>query len=311
MSSDGNLGSGGAINLSSGTLDVTTGFNTDRSVSFAGTNNINVGSGQTFTASGNGMWSGTGNVTFNGPGNTTLNSGSGSYTFGTATAVAGNLQVNASVTGNVTVNTGGILSGTGSVSGAITVGGTGGQLGGVISPGTVASPLGTLSAGSATYNGGSGFTFNINNATGSAGANWNLLSVSGAMTVANISPTNPFTVSLNTFAGTSSGQALNFNTLSNYQWDFTTFGSQTGFNAADFAVKTSGFQNPYGGSFSIVQVGNNFDVMYTGSPIAVPEPGSLLLAGIAALGMAGIGYRRRRAAVSACSDNSQESEEST
>ena len=54
------------------------------------------------------------------------------------------------------------------------------------------------------------------------------------------------------------------------------------------------------GAFSIV-AGNTLPggvayvaIDYSYSPSAVPEPGSMVLAGLAALGMAGMGWRQRR-----------------
>src|SRR4029079_6762287 len=68
--------------------------------------------------------------------------GSSTYT-GATTIHAGTLQVNGSITSNVTVNSGGTLGGLGTVSGSVGV-----DAGGHVAPGT--SP-GTLSTGSVTF----------------------------------------------------------------------------------------------------------------------------------------------------------------
>jgi hypothetical protein len=46
------------------------------------------------------------------------------------------------------------------------------------------------------------------------------------------------------------------------------------------------------------------------SPAAVPEPGSMLLAGLAALSMAGMGWRQRRRQVTVSHDDEKTVEDS-
>jgi hypothetical protein len=60
----------------------------------------------------------------------------------------------------------------------------------------------------------------------------------------------------------------------------------TNFNAADFAINTTGFQNAAGGIWSIADSGGNLDLNYS-SLSAVPEPADYAMwCGAAALGLA-------------------------
>jgi hypothetical protein len=97
-----------------------------------------------------------------------------------------------------------------------------------------------------------------------------------------------------------------FNASSNYSFTFvTTTGGITGFDASAFTLDTSGFQNPFTGTWSIVQSGNNLTLNYAGLS-AIPEPGTYAAwAGATALGFAT--WRRRRR--SALQENADEAEE--
>ncbi|HEX3656976.1 MAG TPA: autotransporter-associated beta strand repeat-containing protein, partial [Pirellulales bacterium] len=290
VSSDSNLGnaSGGVTLSSGGTLAVTTGFTSSRNFSVgSGGGNLNVSSGQTFTASGNGTWSGNnsgGTLTLNGGGTVILSAGTGSY--GSAAqplslvTSSGTLAGTATVLGNVTINSGA-----------------------TISPGASAAVPGTLTfngtdVGTSTLNSGGTFGFNILNAgggssnlsIGSAGTNWNLLATN-SLTV-NSTPLAPFNVAV-------SGTPTGFNPSLSYQWDFLTVagGLPGGLNANEFALNTSAFHDLTTGSFSIAlgtMTGGIGYVAVDYSPSAVPEPASMILAGFAALGMAGMGWRQRR-----------------
>ncbi|MEK7414476.1 MAG: autotransporter-associated beta strand repeat-containing protein, partial [Planctomycetota bacterium] len=131
-----------------------------------------------------------------GTGSWTLTSGSNAYT--TSTINAGTLAIispGIAGTGAVTVNTGGILAGTGTVDGAVTV------AGGAIAPGTVAGSIGTLTL-SSSLGGTSGSL-----AMGLSGASADQIVVSGSGTpvtftnlVLALSGTLSAPVSLITFA---------------------------------------------------------------------------------------------------------------
>ena len=160
-----------------------------------------------------------------------------------------------------------------------------------VSPGN--SP-GTLSAGATTFSGGGAFTFEVNNATGVAGTNWDLLSISGALNIAATSG-NKFTIGINTLNGSNvAGAPVNFDftTGASYIFGFvTTTGGISGFDASKFTLSTSGVDSSITGAWSIAQSGNNLNLVYSGS--AIPEPSTYA----ALFGAAGLGFaiwRRRR-----------------
>jgi autotransporter-associated beta strand protein len=71
-----------------------------------------------------------------------------------------------------------------------------------------------------------------------------------------------------------------------FSWTIlTTSGTLSGFDAANWAVDTSGFSNAFLGDFTLTQAGNNIVLNY-----AVPEPGAALLGGLGFLLL----LRRRR-----------------
>jgi hypothetical protein len=176
-----------------------------------------------------------------------------------------------------------------------------------VSPGASAAVPGTLtftgtSAGTGTLNGGGEFDFNITSADtsssgssiGSAGTSWNLLALSN-LTV-NSTSGNQFVVVV-------SGSPSGFNPNQAYQWDFITAatGLPGGINANEFLLNTSGFGIATdGGTFSLAtgtMPGGAGYVAVDFNPAdltAVPEPGSMILGALAALGMTSLGWRQRR-----------------
>lgn len=171
----------------------------------------------------------------------------------------GTLIVNGSVAGEVVVKSGTRLGGHG-VIGALTL-----ESGATIAPGN--SP-GTLHASDTTIAGGAAFQFQINNATGSAGTNYDLLAISGTLTLTATSA-NPFLIDL-----TSLQLVDNFDPAANYSFTFiTTTGGVIGFAADAFVVSTANFQNPFTGTWSVSLTNSGHDVSlnYTGVS-AIPEP---------------------------------------
>ena len=199
----------------------------------------------------------------------------------TTIGAGGHLKVNGTA-GAVNV-TGGTLSGSGSV-GALTLS----------SAGTLAvgnSP-GELSASSATWNPGSNFQFEINNATGMAGTDWDLLSVSGNLDLTTISSSNKMNLSI------FSASLQNFNSDTLYSWVFAQAASfqgteswLSGLDVTDrFVINSDGFNNgiqPRSG-FRVVTGTDGSNV--TLSLVAVPEPS---VAALAVIGLA-LTLRRRR-----------------
>jgi len=216
----------------------------------------------------------------------------------TGTLIAANTTGSATGTGTVTVNSGGVLGGRGTITGPLVL-----NNGATVAPGleaafssttmgeTSPTPPGMLHVGDTTFGGGAAFNFRIDSATGPAGESMDLLAISGALTIGADSG-NPFVVRLNslTFADTA-GPLLNFDSAQPYSWMFvSTTGGVSGFSAAAFSVNTDGFMNSFEGSFGVSLSGNNLFLQY--SPAAVPEPATWMLM-MAGLGVLILCARRR------------------
>ena len=76
-----------------------------------------------------------------------------------------------------------------------------------------------------------------------------------------------------------------FDASKSYRFVLATSAGIVGFNPSEFAVDTSGFANNLdGGNFSVVQDGNNLDLLFT----PVPEPSTYLFVAIAMLAGAAV-----------------------
>ena len=177
---------------------------------------------------------------------------------GPTTVNTGKLLVNGSTDAGsaATILAGATLGGSGTVSGTV-------DNSGILSPGN--SP-GTLNTGAVTWESGGSYQFEINNATGTEGADpgWDLLNISGSLTVAATSG-SPFTIQVTSLAGSSAGSAANFDKTQAYSWRIATAsGGVSGFAASKFAIDDSLFQNAKGGGlFSVTQSGNNVYLNFT------------------------------------------------
>jgi autotransporter-associated beta strand protein len=226
-----------------------------------------------------------------GTGTLTL-SGTNSYT-GATTVAAGQLTVNGdSASSAHIVRNGATLGGSGTV-GALVV-----QSGGTISPGN--SP-GTLTvSGDAVWEAGGNYNWQLVDADGGAGADWDTINITGELDLSNLTLADPFKVNLWSLSspGASTGDTLNFDGSSNYSWTIATAaGGITGFDADNFSIYTAarngtnGFTNKdAGGTFSVSVAGNNLNLVY--GPSAVPEPASTFA--VLALFSSGVLQRRRR-----------------
>jgi len=205
-------------------------------------------------------------------GGTQILGGNMTYT-GVTSINEGTLAVTGSLlnTGTVLVNNGGSLSGSGSV-GAVTL-----ASGSVLRPGN--SP-GTLTAASSIWQGGSTYSWEIDNATGLAGTNWDVFSVTGALDMSALSSSAQMNLVLNSLS------LANFDTSSTYTWVIAKAGSFTGYagdntNLTDlFKIDTANFNGglpanlPTGG-FQVVT--GTDGSLRTLNLMAIPEPSTGIL----------------------------------
>lgn len=219
--------------------------------------------------------------------NTLTLGGANTYTGGT-TVSGGSLVVNGSI-GDVAVNSSGSLGGSGTV-GAVTL-----KSGSFLNPGN--SP-GLLTAASSSWAAGSTYNWEINQASGgTAGVNWDVFSVTGALDLSALSSTAKMNLVLQSLPAMD-----DFSASSEYSWVFAQAGSLLGAGLADgtnvtdlFAINTTAFNSgvlPNGG-FK-VEVGTTNDGLRTLNLMAVPEPstGAMLVFGL--VGLVGVRALRRK-----------------
>ena len=213
-------------------------------------------------------------------GGTQILGGNMTYT-GVTSINEGTLAVTGSLlnSGAVLVNNGGSLSGSGSV-GTVTL-----ASGSVLRPGD--SP-GTLTAASSIWQGGATYSWEIDNATGLAGTNWDVFSVTGALDMSALSSSAQMNLVLNSLS------LVNFDTSSTYTWVIAKAGSFTGYagdntNLTDlFKIDTANFNGglpanlPTGG-FQVVT--GTEGSLRTLNLMAIPEPSTGILL---AFGMGGL-----------------------
>jgi fibronectin-binding autotransporter adhesin len=219
------------------------------------------------------------NLAFNGG---TLTVGTGRLSLGTEQGSGSGLFV----------NNGGTLSGTGTLGVAVAV-----NNGGTIAPG--ASP-GTLTVNNAvhTWGGGGNYAWQIVDATGTVGVDWDLINVTGTGTLAVTATVGtPFNIVLETLSSIgpdTPGTAQNWNANANQSWRIASAaGGITGWDVADgvasslFNINDTNFASAAGGSFfTVTKTGNDVYLNYI-----IPEPASLAL--IAAGGLLMLPRRKR------------------
>ncbi len=178
------------------------------------------------------------------------NTYTGTTVISAGTLKATNITGSATGSGNITVSSTGTLAGNGAVSGTLAVSGT-------IAPG---DGVGTLNTGDETWAGGGHYAFEINQASGAAGAasGWDLANITGSLTITATSGSK-FVIDLNSVG------LSDFNSASNYTWIIahTTTGI-SGFASNAFSINTAGFASSTGGgSFSVTQSGNDLLLNFT------------------------------------------------
>ena len=174
------------------------------------------------------------------------------------TIAAGTLLVNGSLHSGsaVTISSAGKLGGTGTVAGGVVVSGT-------LAPG---AGVGTLNTGAETWNGGGSYEVQINNATGAEGTGWDLLNITGALTV-NANSGSKFTIKVVSLNGSSAGACANFDKKQSHSWRIATASGVSGFAVDAFTLDTSAFSswNDLGsvGAFSVSKSGNDIFLNFT------------------------------------------------
>ena len=305
LSGGGALSSSAAVNLATASgateLNIT---NVDASSvaigSLAGNNTsstVNLGSKELIVGGNNasttfaGIISNTGSVTKTGSGTLTL-SAANTYT-GATTVSGGELAVNGSIADSaVTVQSGAVLSGSGTV-GATTI-----DSGATIAPGN--SPGIQSINGDLTWNGGGTYDWEIFNLAGPAGTGWDVIDVSDQLLLGNLSAGNKFNIDIFSLSGISPdvpGALAGWDPAVTNSWTIVrTTNGITGFDAANFTINTGGFtgyNNIGTGLFSLALDGNDLKLMFTPGATPVPEPGTWA-AGALLAAAAGLAARRRR-----------------
>ncbi len=150
---------------------------------------------------------------------------------------------------SLTNGSGSTISGFGTLNptGGVTIGN-----GVLVSPGSAgaSSYVGELAFNSATLGSGGAYTFDVMNATGTAGTDFDTISVTGALTIT-ATPALPFTVSVESInPGTGLPGSANFNLSQGYQWTLLSAGSISGFNASDFTITATSLADAPGSATS-------------------------------------------------------------
>ena len=271
FTNDGNTYSGGTI-ISGGAIQIGNGGTTGRLGSGTVLNNSHLilnrsddtNYAGSMTGTGDLIQSGTGAVTFSGNANTF----SGGTIINAGKLLVSNSAGSGTGSGVVNINSGATFGGTGLISGALMI-----NDGGSVSPG--ASPGQLQVGGGTTFAGGGRYVFEINNTVGTAGTNWDLLSISGSLTIS-ATVNTPFVLDLVSLtAGNANGALANFNSANAYSWKFvTTTSGITGFSAGAFQYDPGYFYNGLDvGHFFVSQTGNDLYLNFT----PVPEPTTWVL----------------------------------
>lgn len=284
VTNNNNLGNvAGGLVFNGGTLRTGGGMTSSRALTF---NTATTGTIDTngFNSTFSGTLAGSGTLAKTGAGRLTLSSPSGGGFNGSLSVSGGGSML---VTGSALTNINAAVSGSGTqLLGNITLGAVTVNSGAHVGGFNGGSPA-TLGGSSFALNSGSKLDVFVTNAGGTAGVGYSTLNLTGDLTLSNI------TIALMSYNSGSPGLAT-FSTTSNYSFTLaSTVNGVLGFNAGSITVDTSGFQNAFGGTWSVALSGNSKNLLLNYAGAAIPEPSvSALLAGLAVSGLAF--WRRRK-----------------
>ncbi|MBA4016277.1 MAG: hypothetical protein C0483_03730 [Pirellula sp.] len=221
---------------------------------------------------------------------------------------SGTVLASGAIAAPVTVATGGVLTGAGSV------GGVNLQTGGKVSPGEGVGKLTAADGAASTWYGGAEFSFQFKNADtnpglagtqGTEGTDWDYLDLGTGALIIGATSIDRITIRIDSFSPLTSmhGAADNFNPALTYQWHILHAGGGITFtsgsdvfllNATTDNAGVFGSNNPFtpigSSQFYVTSTANDLYLNYS----AVPEPSSLILTFIAASSIPLHRIRRRR-----------------
>jgi hypothetical protein len=198
------------------------------------------------------------------------------------------------ITNALTLAPGATVSGGGTFSppGGLTIAGSGTA----ISPGSdgiFSTYVDTLSFGTPlAFGAGGQYLFDVQDASGAAGVGYDTINVTGLLTISGA----PFTIMVRSITPGgfgSLGPAATFNPAMSYTWTLVNAsGGISMFNAADFSINTSSFQNSLaGGNFMVGESGNMLTLNFT--PVPEPSTWALMAGGLGVVLFVGIRRTRR------------------
>ena len=298
LSGAGTLGSGvvqlngGALDLSAVTVAFTNSVNFNGGVLTGGSMDVaQVASAQSGTVST--ALTGTGGLTKTGAGLLVLGAGV-THTYSGQTLVnEGKLKLDGIIASSITVANGASLGGHGVINGNVSM-----SAGSTIAAG---GSVGNLTVGSLTITAGTQVAWEVYDANGVAGVDYDKITVNGALDLSGLSGTNRATLVLSSLSGPLAnlpGNAGLFDASLNHTFTLFTYGSLNLGSNTDvtslFSIDKSSVRDAAGvlvaGDFSLRDSGTSIDLVYA-SP--VPEPSTYGL-GLGFLALAAVAVRRQR-----------------